>query len=602
MSLLKQPKPSIGRLLTDWKAAWQPALNLWSRFTRLKEPTWCLSKVDEKKAGLTGSFAMIRLTDHSVVISLAQINTLGLADFAREILAHEIGHHMYAPADLTDNARLLTRTRAGLPSRENLAGFVSNLYTDLLINNRLQRSAELDLAGVYKLITPKTADALWLMYMRIYELLWKLPCGTLAKGALDAKIGGDAQLGARLIRVYAKDWLDGAGRFAALCLPYLLKDNGKSSQAALAPLLDAREAGAGGEIPEGLAEVDPEEKKGAIHPSQDPNLGGLDEDEEEKKDGEGDQGSKSRPQTGGRAIKGGAKNDYRSPREYTELMKSIGVKVDEQELVCRYYRERALPYLIRFPERILPKASDPLPEGEEVWDIGSPPDEIDWVQSASRSPYIIPGFTTMRRVYGTTPGNDPEKRPPDLYLGIDCSGSMPNPRYQLSFPVLAGTIMALSALRAGARVKAVLSGEPGEFSATQKFTRDEGEVMTILTGYLGTGYAFGIPRLKADFLDAPPAVESAHILIITDNDIFYMLDQTPGGWEIAQKARNIAGAGTYVLHQVAQTAPGVERMRTDGWKVYSLQQWESLIEFARKFSRQTYEKKGGSYAKSAHDP
>ena len=29
-------------------------------------------------------------------------------------------------------------------------------------------------------------------------------------------------LGARLIRSYARDWLDGSGKFAALCLPYLL--------------------------------------------------------------------------------------------------------------------------------------------------------------------------------------------------------------------------------------------------------------------------------------------------------------------------------------------------------------------------------------------
>lgn len=567
----------------EWKAAWQGSLAAWSKFTRLKEPTWCLCKADEKKAGLTGSFAMIRLEDHSVVISLPQISALGLEDFAQEILAHEIGHHVYAPADLTDNARLIARTRTGLPTRENLAGFVSNLYTDLLINNRLQRGANLDLAGVYKILAHKTEDPLWLMYMRIYELLWKLPPGTLAKGLAGGKIATDAQLGSRLIGVYAKDWLDGAGRFAALCLPYLMKDNGNNIQAKMMPLMDTRDAGAGKEIPDGLAEVDPEEKKGAVHPSLDPNLGGLEEEAAETK-------TKSSPTAGGRETVGGKKNAYRSPREYAELMKSIGVKVDESELVIRYYRERALPYLIRFPERIIPNAMDPLPEGEEIWDMGSPPEEIDWVQTVARSPYIIPGFTTVRRVYGTTPGNDAEKHPVDLYLGIDCSGSMPNPRHQLSFPVLAGTIMALSALRAGARVMAVLSGEPGEFSGTNGFTRDEGEIMNTLTGYLGTGYAFGILRLKAAFMDEKQPKDKAHILVITDGDIFYMLDSLPEGWDIARKAREIAGAGTYVLHHVGQKEKGVERMRTDGWDVYSLTEWDSLIEFAHKFSKRVYEK------------
>ena len=40
-------------------------------------------------------------------------------------------------------------------------------------------------------------------------MLWKMPRGTLAQGEPDARLNQDAQLGARLIRSYSKDWLDG---------------------------------------------------------------------------------------------------------------------------------------------------------------------------------------------------------------------------------------------------------------------------------------------------------------------------------------------------------------------------------------------------------
>src|SRR5215469_8062137 len=262
-------------LLGEWSAQWPAALATWSRFVQLHEPTWCFSKAEEEEAQLSGSFAMIRLLDHSVVISLRLVAEQGLQGFAKEILAHEIGHHVYCPADLTDNARMLARMRVGLPTKEHLAPFVSNLYSDLLINDRLQRSSGLEMSGVYLTLGSECRDRLWTLYMRIYELLWKLDRGRLARGEIDDRLNQDAQLGARLIRSYSKDWLDGAGRFAALCLPYLLADEAARMQKLLAVWSDIRCAGKGA-FPDGLTEIDDGELTGAIHPADDPELSGVD--------------------------------------------------------------------------------------------------------------------------------------------------------------------------------------------------------------------------------------------------------------------------------------------------------------------------------------
>ncbi len=572
-------------LQETWSAKWEMALEVWSRFTKLAEPRWCLTKVDEKKEGLTDSFAMIRLVDHAVVISLRQIKALKLDKFAAEILAHEIGHHVYAPGDLRDNARLLARIRAGLPSREDAAGLIANLYTDLLINDRLQRGARLDIAAVYKKLKGGASTRLWNLISRIGEILWRLPPGELVVGKIDDGIQGDAALGARVIRAYGKEWLDGAGRFACLCLPYLLDESGKPKVIKVAGWLDTQTAGVSDEIPEGLAEIEDGELGGVIHPALDENLTGIGELEGE---------SSSEPGADGQAIIGGRKNDYRPPDKYVELMKSIGVDLPEEDLIIHYYRERARPHLIRFPVREVQEATDPLPEGTDLWDTGSPLTDIDWVETVVRSPTVIPGLTTVKRTYGTTEGGMPERQPVDLFLGVDCSGSMMNPKYNLSYPVLAGAIIVLSALRAGARVMVTLSGEPGKHSSTDGFIRNEREILKILTGYLGTGYAFGVLRLKDAFLRGEEHKRPVHILVVTDADIFHMLKEVKNGWGIAREAlQSAGGGGTYVLNlpSPGHWKPDIERMHQDGWNVHFINDWEGLMAFARAFSQAKYEKK-----------
>jgi len=573
-------------LRETWQGRWEEALALWSRFTKLSPPLWCMTAKEEEKEDLTESFAMIRLQGHDVVVSLKQVREKELEDFALEILAHEIGHHVYAPADLRDNARLLARIRRALPGKEPFAGLIANLYTDLLINDRLQRSAGLDMGGVYRKLPVEDPSPLWVLYLLIYESLWNLPQGTLIGPAKKARMRSDARLGARVIRAYARHWLDGAGRFAALCLPYLKSWGLKRTLANLPPWLDTGQAGAGGGIPDGLTRIEENEEEGALHPAHDPELTGLMEEEG------GAGGDDGHPDGIGAEIRGGRKNRYRTPEEYRELMKGVGVTVPEKDLTARYYRERAVPHLIPFPSRETEESTDPLPEGLDVWDVGSPVSSVDWMESVIRSPHVIPGVTTVQRLYGTAEGGSPEREPVDLYLGIDCSGSMLNPALDLSHPVLAGAIIVLSALRAGARAMACLSGEPGRYSQTDGFVSSERDLLRILTGYLGTGYAYGILRLKETFLDGGPPRRPTHVMVITDSDIFHMLGEVRDGWEIAERAVARAGGGaTMVLHMSPDWGgyrEELDRLREQGWTIHFVTDQEELVAFARTFARETY--------------
>jgi len=585
----------LNNLHARWDAAWPEALAAWSSFTKLHRPTWCFSAREERNAGLSGSFAMIRLLDHRVVISLRQIAEYELDEFAAEILAHEIGHHVYAPANLVDNAQLQACIRHSLPTYESSAGLIANLYTDLLINDRLQRIAGMNIAGVYAQIVAHDGspeDPLWRLYFRSYEVLWNLAPGTLVRGEVEANINLDATIIARLVRAYSKYWLQGAGRFAAICLDYLIEMNHWDTPPAVVSVwLDSQQAGEGDEIPDGIAYIAEIEREDAVHPRRDPKLGGLAPLSSDKSK------AASRPGKNGLREKiGGQKNNYRSPLQYIDLMQSIGVEVDPNKLIIQYYKELARPHFIKFPTRRMPVDIEPSPEGVEPWEIGAPVSRIDWMATVIQSPYIIPGVTTVERTYARGQSPQPKLRAVDLYLGIDSSGSMNNPTRDLSHPVLAGAIMVTSALRAGAKVMSVLSGadsERDENVSSDGFSRNEREHFGVLTSYLGMGYAFGILQLKTAFLGAKAPERACHILLLTDADIFYMMDEVRGGWEIARDAAQRAGGGATCVLEIPNPdaySQQLARLRDIGWTPYLVNNQNDIVEFARKFSKDNYER------------
>src|SRR5262249_35206448 len=148
----------------------------------------------------------------------------------------------------------------------------------------------------------------------------------------------DAWLGARLVRSYARDWLDGSGRFAALLLPHLLED--QRSAEAIEKWLDTRNAAAGGS-PTGLTEEEAAEREGAIHPAQDPDLADVAE-------GDVDDAGRDKAIAPAEAPENaGARGQAREPFQYGEILRAAGVNLSDHDIAVRYYRERARPHLVR---------------------------------------------------------------------------------------------------------------------------------------------------------------------------------------------------------------------------------------------------------------
>jgi len=577
--------------LARWRAAWPQALAVWSRYTRLHEPRLCASTVEAAREGLHGSFAMIRYADQSVVVDMEAVRRHGLDDYAVEVLAHEIGHHVLAPGSATDHLRMLARVRRGLPSLEAHAALVANLYTDLCINDRLQRQSGLRMADVYRALDRAggARDPMWTCYLRIYEHLWQLDRGSLAGAGVSDEIDADAWLGARLVRSYAADWMAGAGRFAALVLPYFAADAGRV--AALRALHDT-ETAAAGSAPGAVLGIEDDEADAGTHPADDPRVAG-----------DGSEPAAPAEPAEPAAAPVPSAGQAREPFEYGEILKAAGITLSAREIAVRYYRERAQPHLIPLPQRHLPVAGEPELAALEPWDIGAPLDRIDWLHTLLLSPRPIPGVTMVQRGTETDPARESEPVPVDLDLYVDSSGSMPDPQVSTSYAALAGAIIALSALRAGASVQATLWSGKDQVAGTDGFVRDGDAVLHTLTGYFYGGTCFPIHRLR-DTYAAGPRRRPTHILMISDEGIDTMFEKDErgnSGWDVAATALRHAGAGGTMALNIAaqwdrpqgwrQPAAFKTLMRArdaQGWHVHAVADMAQLVAFAQAFSRRVW--------------
>ncbi|XDD42132.1 VWA domain-containing protein [Leptospira sp. WS60.C2] len=538
--------------VTIWESKWNEALKLWSEYVKLSPAKFLFTEMEEQKEGLTTSFAAIRLKDHRVLLSVNKIKSFQLEDFALEILGHEIGHHVYCPGDLVDQAKLVYIASLAMPRLNHLTPMVVNIYEDLFINDHLKRQNHLQMEEVYRKIG-KQNDPFWNFYMRTYELLWALPSGTLTEGKLSDQIQSDAALVSRMIRNFPNDWTKGMFDFASICFPYFFEQNQTSYPIHIQSLLDTLDAGKGMTPPPGITEVDISSE---LFPKE--------------------------------TITGTKKN--LTPAEYSAICKSLGIEADVSEITYRFYKDKSIPYLVPFPELRNPSAKEEILEGNDLWDPGSPLEKINWLESTIKSPVVIPGYTTVEDVYGETISTEIQTNPIDLDLFVDCSGSMPNPQTDLSYLTLAGSIIALSALKTGSAVRVTLWSGEKEFLTTNGFIRNEKEILKVLTGYFGGGTCFPLELLEEEYKVEPK--RKKHILVISDDGIDTMLTQNyprDPRQIVSQALKNAQGGGSMVLqlYQPNQN-PVVNELQQNGWDIYPIQNWNDLIQFSKHFVKRNY--------------
>ena len=218
-------------------------------------------------------------------------------------------------------------------------------------------------------------------------------------------------------------------------------------------------------------------------------------------------------------------------------------------VIAAWYQTRARSYVRPLLQRATtPPTGTDIPGPLESWDLGDDLADIDWAASMAQSPTLVPGVTTRRREFlPDLPPVAAESLDLDLY--IDSSGSMRNPTAE-SPAVLAGSILILSVLRGGGRVRVTSFSAAGQVAGGQRFTRDRLEALRDLTHYFGGGTVFPLDLYGSRYsgLGRTSSSVRRHVVVLSDEGLLSMFGAgQPQYADVAARVRRGIDTATLIL-------------------------------------------------------
>ncbi|MFC0197309.1 VWA domain-containing protein, partial [Microbacterium arthrosphaerae] len=226
---------------------------------------------------------------------------------------------------------------------------------------------------------------------------------------------------------------------------------------------------------------------------------------------------------------------------------------DEAAVLAAWYRSEAAPWVRPVTERRPARPAPELPGPLESWEVGDDLADLDWSATLQAAPVVVPGVTTRRRSHlDDTP--EPVEAGIELDLYIDSSGSMTSPR-RGSAAVLAGTILALSVLRGGGRVRVTSFSGPGQVAGSDTFTRDHVRIVADLAFFFAGSTSFPLDLLARRYdplpaLTGDPAHDDVrrHLVVLSDDGLTSMFGEGNEPYAaVASRVRGKLTTGTLVV-------------------------------------------------------
>nr|WP_314841184.1 VWA domain-containing protein [uncultured Microbacterium sp.] len=601
---MTQPSDRVP-LTDDARIAWERALSLWR--VRLDDPAVTPDAAEGHGAPAWFSFPP------SVTVDPRYLADRGLSDELWSMFAHEIGHHVLAPSTRVDSLKIdhqMAKALAAVSLRRNrreAARRLSNLWCDLLVNTRLahlQRAeagaavtGELGIVRLGRALYPApegSTDRLWWVYCRAYELLWRLPAATLCaiepppapvrtvptttfaplssipekhrekerllrlaaeeRARVAAELAAatattpavDAALVADAVRTFSSDPVSGAALFGVITAPYLAEREESQDAGDAEP-----PAGCGADdapvTAEELGRILADQRLRADLP---PHPGAVRDSAAEESDDDEAQG------------------DRRGQRLTIARTLELYRLSDEDAVLEAWYRTEAARWVRPFTRAAPSTPTGGIPGPPELWEVGDSLADLDWPLTM-RSGSVIPGVTTRRR---TELDDEPQVRETsiELDLYIDSSGSMADPHIG-SPAVLAGTILALSILRGGGRVRVTSFSGSGEVGGMDRFGRDPREIIAAISLFFGRSTSFPLDLYAARYDRLRPGDDETqrHVVVLSDDGLVSMFGVGNEEFsDVARRVRGVLTTGTLVLmDRRRQVAALAER---DGYDVVYL--------------------------------
>lgn len=430
-------------------------------------------EIPRPKVGETDGNVAIEMKNKQITLSGDFLNRLGerigREDALEALLDHGVGHHSYCPWDFKTHLAIYGEAKKVVRDKA-MAKRAAGFFTDVVVDTNCVKRDETTLPKLYRNMEKGPLEE---VIFSLYERIW----------GMDLDSQGDSKTVRRLARIPYLDrkrWPESVHKFTRV-IKQLLEEEEQSQEKG-----KQRENMMGDHD---LSSFSPEEVDQGLRDFA-REARGLKEFREIIEDFEGELKEL------GYGAEGG-------------MGRGRGGLIDADVL---YYMKLAENYSIPLRKTSLEKRGYMHPYSHRPWEVGKPVQDIDIWTSFGK---IMPGITqTWRKQWGKTFGD--QESTPDCIILIDSSGSMINPRKNLSYAVLGAACATDAYLRNGARVGVYnFSDAPMGNRIILDFASDREVIYRVLCKYFGGGTALNLK-------DLDPLMERAQnpdIFLITDMKI-----------------------------------------------------------------------------------
>ena len=407
-----------------------------------------------KRIALSSSFisAMARDLDVRFVIE-------GLLD-------HAVSHYIYCPWNFSAHLMLYREARSVIPDK-NMARTAADRFMDVVADTHCVSLKETPLPALYRHLPKSPMDR---AICALYQKIWGVDLGVEEFDALASRLS-------RIPYLDRSRWPDSMRRFALL-VRQLLEEEAADGHTERPSRMGAHDLNQypPQEIEKGLKDLaaeaeSPAEFESILQDIQD-------------------------------ALDQGRGGDGR------EIGLGKGKRIDFNIL---YYMKLAQQYALPVRKRPMAKSGALYPHHHVSWEAGKPFHDIDPWKSFGR---IMPGLTkSWQRLEGEMYGR--EYGTPDCMVVIDSSGSMVEPRKEISHAVLGAACAADAYLRNGASVAIYNFSDAGAGDERiLPYTHSRMKIYGALCHYFGGGTRLFVESIRTLQTDSLP-----DIFLITDMQI-----------------------------------------------------------------------------------
>ncbi len=393
------------------------------------------------------------------------------------VLDHGITHYTFCPWDFHTHVQLYAEAKRVIADK-TLAKQVSNYFIDVVADTYCVKKRHTDIPELRRSLTKGKVDQ---VIASLYQKIWGIDLGA----SLSSGEGGHGEVVRRLARIPYLDrsrWFDSIKRFARSIKPLLLEDQKEQES----------QAGKGGSNPMGDHDFD--------HYSLE----------------EIDQGLRDYAQ---QAMK---LSEFREVIEdFSEDLKEAGYGMEggmgrgkgtPLDADVLFYMKLAEQYSLPLQRTPLEEKGTLHPHSHSPWEVGSPIQDVDIWTSFGK---IMPGITQVwKKREGR--GRGKVEAVPECLIAIDSSGSMINPRKNLSYAVLGAACATDAYLRNHSRVAVYnFSDAPMGGKDILDYSYRREEIYRVLCRYFGGGTALDLD----DLMPLIDGRKNLDLFIITDMKI-----------------------------------------------------------------------------------